>query len=285
MYLQSGNETDSHKGNEPFMTRPDAEGEARCTACGSPDTSRDPFYYEWRDRRFWIHRCDLCSHQFVFPSITAEEQADIYDDSYFERGGDWVAGVFDASYQDAEADLREEADEILGLLGEKSGRLLDVGCAGGVFLDVARSVGFEVQGLEINTTMAEYARERFGLDVVNSPIENVPADQWQQAFDVCTMLDCLEHIPDPLDAVSKVGQWVRPGGKLLIRGPLSNSGLARAKEALRRLAGLNKQLPGYPLDANMFNMRSMEAMLSEAGFGDVRWWATKDFANLVATKR
>jgi hypothetical protein len=72
---------------------------------------------------------------------------------------------------------------------------------------------------------------------------------------------------------------------LLIRGPLSNSPLARLKETIRRTIKRQKQLDGYPLDAGMYNPRSLTALVNDYGFEVQRWTdRTSDFANMVARK-
>lgn len=256
-----------------------------CTACGRGHSEPDPFFYEWRGRQFEIFRCARCTHQFVHPRISPDEQAVVYDDHYFSRDGDWACGLFEASYAEAEQQLRQEAEEVLGFVPAKSGRLLDIGCAGGVFLDEARRRGFDVRGIELNPTQAKSARDRFGLEVAVGRIEDIPVDRWCETFDAVTILDCLEHIPEPLEALRKVARWTRPGGHLLVRGPLANSRIGRVKEEIRRALRIRKRLPGYPLDANMFNRRSMTAMLETAGFGVMGWFnATPNFANVLAVR-
>jgi SAM-dependent methyltransferase len=221
----------------------------------------------------------------VHPPVSRDDQALIYNDRYFSKEGDWVCGIFRAGYTEAESQLKEEAREILDMLPFSSGRLMDIGCAGGVFLSEARSRGFEVVGLELNASMAAYARSTYQLQVLNSRIEDVGPDQWSDHFDVVTLLDCLEHVPQPLVAVKKVARWLRPGGYVFIRGPLSNSPLVRIKEGLRRVLRVAKRLPGYPLDANTFNKRSLETLLELSGFQRPLWIGeTRGFANLLAQR-
>jgi SAM-dependent methyltransferase len=256
-----------------------------CTVCGQP-TKPDPFFYEWKHRRFTIRRCIDCTHQFVHPPVTSEDQSEIYSDNYFSRDGDWVCGLFGAGYIESEPLLRAEAREVLAMVPASRGRLLDIGCAGGVFLDEARRGGFSVAGIELNASMADHARTTYGLDVRTSPIEELPVSAWAEGFDVITILDCLEHIPEPRTAMSKVASWLNPGGHVLIRGPLADSPIARMKESLRRMLGIQKRLPGYPLDANMFNRRSLARLLDEAGFAPPSWIrATSNFANVLSQKR
>jgi SAM-dependent methyltransferase len=258
----------------------------RCTVCEYTPARADPYFYVWRGRRFSIYRCTRCTHQFVHPAVSPEDQALIYGDDYFSKEGDWVCGIFGASYVDAEPQLRAEAREILAMLPPPPGTLLDVGCAGGVFLDEARKRGFDVAGIELNPSMAQHARSTYQLQVFTSRIEDFPPDAWSEAFDVVTLLDVLEHVPEPLATMRTIARWVRPGGFTLIRGPLSNSRIARLKEGIRRTFQLTKRLPGYPLDANMFNKRSLSFLLSASGFEISAWIGeTASFSNLLARRR
>src|ERR1041385_376718 len=257
----------------------------RCSVCDQENASREPFFYDWQGSRFSIYRCTHCTHQFVHPPVSRDDQALIYSDRYFSREGDWVCGIFPGGYTEAESQLKEEAREILAMLPLPSGRLLDIGCAGGVFLSEARSRGFDVIGLELNASMAAYARSTYHLEVLNSRIEDVGPNQWSDHFDVVTLLDCLEHVPQPLLAMRKAAQWLRPGGSVFIRGPLSNSLLVRMKEGLRRVLRVRKRLPGSPLDANTFNKRSLGTLLELSGFQRPRWIGeSPGFANLLARR-
>jgi len=255
----------------------------RCTACDGEDVREEPFYYRWRGRRFAMVRCATCTHQFVHPPVSAADQEHMYGDAYFAQGGDWVCGLYEGKgYAEAREELIQEAQEILDLLPLREGRLLDIGCAGGIFLNEARSAGFQVQGIEINATQAEEARSTFHLDVLTTRIEEAPSTLGP--FDVVTLLDVLEHVPRPLTVLRKVLGWMPQGALLLIRGPMSNRPITRIKEALRRAVGPTKQLPGYPLDANVFNPRSLPAMLLAAGFTPLRTWSRPDFANVLAIR-
>jgi hypothetical protein len=61
--------------------------------------------------------------------------------------------------------------------------------------------------------------------------------------------------------------------------------MAHFKEEIRRALRLQKQLPGYPLDANMFNKQSLATLLVGHGFGEPVWLQeTPSFANLLARR-
>jgi 2-polyprenyl-3-methyl-5-hydroxy-6-metoxy-1,4-benzoquinol methylase len=256
-----------------------------CPACAASGGTIEPFYYRWRGRVFDLARCPTCTHQFVYPPVTPEDQAVIYSDAYFQKGGDWAVGVFPESYTDSTPELIKEARAVLAML-PPGGTLVDLGCAGGLFLHEAQQAGYTVQGVELNAQMAQHARDRYGLTVLTSRLEDIPTDYFLPgSVDVVTLMDCLEHIPEPLAVLRSVARWVKPGGALFIRGPLQNTRSGALKESLRRTLGIRKQLPGYPLDANAFNKRSLTTMLLAAGFHAPHWIGeAPGFANVSATR-
>lgn len=255
-------------------------GTLRCTVCDSSSTSPDPFFYEWRGGNWRIQHCRQCSHQFVWPTLSATDQEAIYTDHYFSQEGDWVEGYWQKGYLEAERELRAEARQVLRMIPRDRGRLLEIGCAGGFFLDEAR-VKFDVSGIELNQTMADHA-SRMGIPVLRGRVEDVTPEG---PFDVLVLMDVLEHIPDPRALFRQVQGWLSSDACILIRGPLHNDPVAKAKEWLRRALRLKKRLPGYPLDTNLFTRQSLERLLSDVGYRHITWLGlTKSFSNLVATR-
>jgi SAM-dependent methyltransferase len=256
-----------------------------CVVCSSVRITREPFFYIWRSKRYWLMRCAECSHQFIFPHLAERDQRQIYDDQYFSKAGNWACGVFDGDYISSEAELRTEGQSILHMLPARSGKLLDVGCAGGYFLDEARKAGFDVTGIELNRSMVDHARTVLGLDVVCRRIEDIPSDNFKADFDVVVMLDVLEHLPHPRVILNKIAEWTHSGSFLLVRGPLHNDIVAKFKEAARRMVGVKKQLPGYPLDVNSFSKKSLVRLLTLGGFKTFAYIdETRQFANVLARR-
>jgi 2-polyprenyl-3-methyl-5-hydroxy-6-metoxy-1,4-benzoquinol methylase len=80
-----------------------------------------------------------------------------------------------------------------------SGKLLDVGCSLGIFLDEAQKAGWDVQGIEPSQWCAEQGKKLFGLSIAQGTYRNIP--ELAQQFDVITMWDVLEHLDSPMDAL------------------------------------------------------------------------------------
>ena len=98
------------------------------------------------------------------------------------------------------------------------GRLLDVGCATGAFLDQMRRLSnWAVVGVEPIATAAQLARRHFGLEVFEGSL--LDAAFPDQAFDVVTLWDVLEHVPDPQSHLAETYRILRPGGLLVVKAP------------------------------------------------------------------
>ena len=95
----------------------------------------------------------------------------------------------------------------------KSGKLLDIGCAYGFSLDVARRSGFDVWGNDLNREAVRYASET--LNMTNArPGYLKDMDYENDFFDVAMMLGTIEHFQNPQDEVSEARRILKPGGIL-----------------------------------------------------------------------
>jgi 2-polyprenyl-3-methyl-5-hydroxy-6-metoxy-1,4-benzoquinol methylase len=149
------------------------------------------------------------------PALPAgEELHDLYRD------------MRDDAYLVEETGRRATALSLLDLIGEHvpSGRLLDVGCGHGLLLDEARRRGYDVVGLELSRAAARHARDALALDVREVPLEDF--DTWA-SFDVVVLADVIEHLEDPVAAVERCAQLLRPGGALCVVTPDPSSLTAR----------------------------------------------------------
>lgn len=159
-----------------------------------------------------VFRCRDCSA--VFTDVTPEQAAGLYSEEYFsEEFAPYFAALF------GEADdtpIRRQFERYLDMLeGVRApGRLLDVGCAAGLFLDVARGRGWSVEGIEISEHAASVARDKRGVEVTVGDVMHVTLPP--ASYDVVSMLDVLEHITSPGDMLERARELLRPGGILLL---------------------------------------------------------------------
>lgn len=152
---------------------------------------------------------------FTSPRLTAGERARLYGGTYFQSG----AG--DSGYVDyiGEAPLHlltawRRLHEIERR--HAPGALLEIGCAAGFTLVLARGRGWTVRGIEASETMARFARERFGLDVRCASVEEVALEG---QHDVVLLDDTLEHLGSPRLVVRRLREHLGPGGMLALKTP------------------------------------------------------------------
>jgi len=135
------------------------------------------------------------------------------------------------------------------------GRLLDLGCAAGYFLDEARRAGWQVRGVELSPYAAQRARER-GLDVTQAPLEQFPLPT--ASFDCVTLWDVLEHVRDPAGVLAGAARAVRPGGVLaLSTGDVTS--------LCARLSGRHWHLFTLPEHLYFFSPQALRRLLERVG--------------------
>ena len=174
---------------------------AACPICGGERLDA-----RWEVNSYTIVRCASCSLVFVRNLPTAAE---------LERH--YAAGVGDEVYSDDNTECLAYYYEKLRLLiesrFERQGKVLDIGCSGGWFLDVMK--GWECHGNEIIPAYAAFARQRHGDNIVTGRFEDYPLRE--NYFDVITLQDVFDHFPDPVAVLKKCNRMLRPGGGIVIK--------------------------------------------------------------------
>ena len=143
------------------------------------------------------------------------------------------------------------------------GRLLDVGCGYGFFLEEMVQRGWQAEGIEISATGRAYAREKLGLTVSG---RSLPRPDWQDnCYDVVTLFYVIEHLPDPKGVFREIHRLLRPGGLLFLRWPHT----APIVRLLRPWAGRLKlyQAPSHLFD---FSPVTLYKILDQTGFQEIR---------------
>ena len=151
-------------------------------------------------------------------------------------------------------------------------RVLDIGTAGGGFLEAAQTMGFDAHGLEPSTNLAEQGRKR-GLKIHCGTIEKNEFDAG--SFDLVTLWDVIEHLPRPKDALVECRRLLKPGGLIMVNFP--DIGTFQA-----RLAGKNFW---WLLSVHLhhFSKKNMASLVEQNGFNVIRFsrhWQTLEFGYL-----
>jgi len=157
------------------------------------------------------------------------------------------------------ASFRREAESLKATCG-KAGKLLEIGCAAGLFLRAADEVGFSVEGCEPWQEAAACAQREFGYRVKNEMFE--VSHYEKNSYDAVVLWDVIEHVEDPRRLVGDIHRLLKPGGWLALTTPDYGS-------LSRRILGTHWQFFERP-HLLFFERTSLSMLLQTAGFEDIR---------------
>lgn len=192
-------------------------------------------------------RCPSCGIVFTPGGVSADDYPAEYDPHRFAPIP--VLGPIEDRYR-----LRQKAIYEHG--PKPGGRLLDVGCGNGRWMEVWSRWQRECVGVEPHRPTAEEARRR-GLDVRPGSLEDQKFPD--ASFDVVTFCHVFEHLPDPRATLREARRVLRPGGQLVLWVPDFES-------LLRPVFG-RAWLP-YEVPRHLwhFNRRTLGWLVREEGF-------------------
>ena len=192
-------------------------------------------------------RCRRCGFQYVNPRLQGELILEGY------TAGDDPTYV--SQLEARERTFAASLDEIERAAGRK-GRLLDIGTAAGAFVAAARDRGWQAEGCEPNTWMADWGSKHYGITIRQGSL----FDQLYEdaSFDVITLWDVIEHTPDPRAVLNRCRALLKPGGILVVNYPDIGSWIARVLG--RRWLFLTSVHLYY------FDRRTIRMILQESGY-------------------
>lgn len=154
------------------------------------------------NKTFRSVRCRNCTH--VFCSPLPKNIYKNYED------------VVDKEYLRYEISLVTSARLVLKLIKDyfPSGRILDVGCATGVFLEIAKKEGYSVEGLELSRWSSEIAKKK-AITIYRERLDKL-AKQKPGRYDIITLFGVIEHFEEPIKEMDAIKKLLKPGGLLVV---------------------------------------------------------------------
>lgn len=230
-----------------------------CVICGGVEYTT---LYPARDRlhgipgEFKLDECVSCGLITVHPRLSRKDSEKYYPSDYIsfplaiEDEKSWIRRV------DRKYGLEKRCQAIIKRTNSP-GRILDIGCATGIFLSGMKKHGWECYGIEPSGYAANYANKRFQINIFHGYLEesNFPA----AFFDVITLWDVLEHLQDPVASLEHIHRLLKPGGMLVASLPNAN-----AWE--RTWFGENWIGWDVPRHYNIFTPKTINLLLSKCNF-------------------
>lgn len=221
-----------------------------------------------------VLQCGECGVMFKSSILEASKQGEleeIYNSEKYWGNPQRRAETVNYDLRHKRVKIYRRILQKLAELYPQKGYLLDVGCAKGVFLDVARRDGWQPVGLEVSSFASQYAHENFDLEVFTGTLGEAP---WPDgSFDVITLLDVVEHLLDPSSVISQARRLLKDGGILIIETPNANSILHHTAELIFKLSLTYVKWPLFQIYGMgpeghilFFNQNTLTYLLNKNGF-------------------
>lgn len=197
----------------------------RCV-CGATPQRRISWTFPFGGPGFDYLVCDECGTLLLTPRPTAEQLTHAYETGYFGAGQHKFSPPIEALVGLSRHRRIRLADGLLRqVTGGRPGRVLDLGCGDGRFLDRLRALGHEVVGTELSEATSRRAAGIPGIDLRLGALDESAFPP--ESFHLVSAWHVLEHLPDPGLTLAQCRRWLAPGGALLIAVPNAASWQAR----------------------------------------------------------
>lgn len=249
-----------------------------CWVCGGDELARvhqgifdftqyreqDPELAAYTGARFWLNRCRSCG--FAQPDALPT-LANYFDRMYDQRWAeDWIEQEF----------ASEAKDYIFKLvLGELSRRvdsdrrsLLDVGAHVGRLIYLAHRSGWRAEGIELNPRTSAFAARKTGLPVHRINAHGLAAEAKRYA--AVTLLDVLEHIPDPVTLLTGLRELLEAAGWIAVKVPCGPAQLLKERIRSRVRGGRRVSVADNLVHINHFSVSSLRLALERAGYRSIK---------------
>ena len=153
-----------------------------------------------------------------------------------------------------------------------TGRILDIGCGYGFFLETAKKRGWEVYGTEVSDEACQKCSEK-GINMHCGKFEN--CDFENDFFDVVVSFEVIEHLYNPLEITTCAHRVLRKGGLFYLTTPNFNSYLRYRLKA-------KYDVIDYPNHLAYYTSITLRLLLEKAGFKTLK---TKTTGISVTRKR
>ena len=199
------------------LLEPVTSAAVSCPECGHSEPVvflRAPDRFHGRQDLYELLRCPSCALVWLKNAPSPPEMGEHYGTDY------------DRAVSTAGADPNHWTDRRDILAKYKSGgSILDLGCSSGGFLGSLNRSAWTLHGVEMSSKVAKVAEVNTGANVFVGDILDAPF--LPHSFDAITCFHVFEHLYHPREVLSKVAEWLKPGGIFFAMMPNIDSAGAR----------------------------------------------------------
>ena len=236
-----------------------------CEVCSSTKKTQ---LYEFADME--VLKCDDCGLVFLREARGNMGPETLYSENYFQARDEYFLKTAEQNTRQTSGEHVESFREGLKLLRlyKGGGRLLDLGCAVGVFLSLAKEEGWDVCGVDISAYAISCAQKLCEAEVHAGELAEIGFPS--ASFDVITMWDVVEHFDHPMETLKEVHRILKEDGMILLDTPNEGSLLRKVARGVYGISGGRISYPTRKLyheyHRYYFSEDTLRRMLEASGF-------------------
>jgi len=147
--------------------------------------------------------------------------------------------------------------EFINKRNPNRGKVLEVGGFTGIFLNLLKNQGWKVEGLEPDQRAIVFAKDNFGINMHQKPLEDAPFES--ETFDAAVMLHVIEHLYNPNTGLSIINRLLKHEGMLIIETPTYDTLLFKLLGRRERSMSCNGHI-------FFFTLVTLKKLLEKHGF-------------------
>ncbi|MCW3084991.1 MAG: methyltransferase [Bacteroidetes bacterium] len=168
---------------------------------------------------FQIIQCNSCGFKFTNPRPEEKELGKYYKSEEYVSHSNTKKGFINSTYQSVRKYTLLKKLQLISKF-YKTGKILDIGCGTGEFLNTCKNAKWQTLGIEPDDDAREMAIQNYGLDVKGEEeLKNLP----DASFDIITMWHVLEHVPKLNERIDELKRLIKSKGVIIIAVPNCNS--------------------------------------------------------------
>lgn len=206
-------------------------------------------------KQFTYKKCATCGLVCIDPQPTDEELNAIYEYGYFNDWGN------ESDYKACKIKNFEYILNNLPIFLKPKSKVLDVGAATGIFVELLEQQGYDAYGVELSKDgYAECIKKVSSEKIVNSFFETADFSEHLETskFSCIFMCDFLEHVRDPNVVLQKAASLLENGGYITLHVP-------NVKSIFQKILG--KRWEFYTTDHLFYYSReTLKMLLEKNGF-------------------
>ena len=168
---------------------------------------------------FHIVQCQSCGFKYTNPRPEKQSLGAYYQSEEYVSHSNTKKGFINYTYQIVRKYTLLKKLQLLSKY-YKTGKILDIGCGTGEFLNVCQQAKWDTTGIEPSSDARTMAIKNYNLNILEeSEIKNLSSEN----FDIITMWHVLEHVPKLNERIEDLKRLIKPNGIIIIAVPNCNS--------------------------------------------------------------